>query len=121
MAKNLFTVLKYTDKIWAEIFHHKYPNWRTSTSYHYNSSSCLWNQSLRLQIFLATTLKLMCNPNLSDIWSDPWIHDIPLAKKPTFFNINESMENLSILDFTSNGNQNFPMIEDLMGPNVDLN
>lgn len=41
-------------------------------------------------------------------------------KKPTFFNMHESLDSLSLGDFTINGRLNFPEIESFLGSNVDL-
>lgn len=62
----------------------------------------------------------ICNPSLTNIWENPWILDIPLAKKPTFLNMQEPFESLLLGDLTTNGCWNFPAIEAFLGPNFDL-
>lgn len=41
----------------------------------------------------------VCNPCLTDFWLDPWFHDIPLAKTPTYFNMHDSLDSLSFGNF----------------------
>lgn len=87
----------------------------------YNSSSGLFKAISQSTVTMGFNFKInICNPNSTSLWNDPWIHDVPLAKKPTFFRMHESMESLEIRDSIINGHWNFPVIESLLDPNVDL-
>lgn len=44
----------------------------------------------------------ICNPNLINVWDDPWILDLPLSRKPTYFNMH-LIDNFSVNFLISDG------------------
>lgn len=121
LSKNLFTVLNNSDKLWVKIFNVKNPRWRFFAPFRHNSSLWLCKTITHTTEKLVFNFKLnICNPSLTSLWDDPWLHDILVAKKPTSFNMHDSLDSLTIEDFTGNGHWNFFHIEFFMGSNVNL-
>lgn len=100
----------------------KYPNWKFASHSYHNTSSWLCKTLSMTADFLCFNFKIIsCNPRLTDIQSDLWLHDVPLAKKLTFLNMDNSLDYLSLEDLISENSWNYQVIENFLGSNVDLN
>lgn len=95
-----FEVLNDDDKVWVDIFKIKYPNWSLYDNHQPNSSSSFLKALIQTTYFLGLNFKInLCNRTLTDLWKDPWLHEIPLAEKPTFFNMHSAVIDISLENF----------------------
>lgn len=77
---------------------------------------CLVNTAICIKHFC----RINCiNPiNTSFLW-DPWCFDIPIARKPTFINMSEDLDNTSILDFLHRHRWNIVKLQQFFGSILD--
>lgn len=88
MAKNVLNYLNYPNHIWVLIVHHMYGYlnfWKDDIPSNYSqffSGLCHIAIKIRNYFWIKTV-----NPYNTSFLLDPWYSDIPLAFKPTFFNM----------------------------------
>ncbi|KAH7655953.1 Reverse transcriptase zinc-binding domain-containing protein [Dioscorea alata] len=87
MAKNLFVVLNCDDKFWVDIFQTNYKDFSIWSSLNISKTSCLYTSLSNSIVDVRVNLVITCNPNLVNLWKDPWLYEIPIAFKPTYLNM----------------------------------
>lgn len=50
-----------------------------------------------------------------DVLKDTWLHGIHIAMKPTFLNMQRSIQNMTFEDIMIDGHLNFDCLENLLG------
>lgn len=118
-AKHVFSIANNSDKIWVSIFRQKYHNWNIWNNTSSAKTSDFFKAISKTATFLGPYFKLsVCNPNYTNVCNDPWILDIPLNRKPTFFSMDYNI-NLNIHSFISDSSFNLHTCSDFFGG--DLN
>lgn len=120
MAKNIFSILNSNNKIWVDVFKHKYLNWSPWNIVSTRHSSWFFKSISRIALSLKTNFKILfANPLELDMWRDICFLDLPIIYKPTFLNMSIDFENLSFSDFLINDKFNNDFICNNFGPNLD--
>lgn len=120
LAKQIFALIDHENKFWVHIFHKKYPNWSLWDRNCTSNASWFYNSICKVADILKPNLKIsVFNPNITNFFNDPWLLDLPLSHKPTYFNMN-MVDNCSFTQIISENSFDLNACTELFGNNLDF-
>ncbi|XP_039115766.1 uncharacterized protein LOC120251270 [Dioscorea cayenensis subsp. rotundata] len=120
-AKHVFKLLNNDSAIWVDIMRLKYGH----SNFWMNSAPARCSWFYRSLFNVANRIKPFCrigsvNPiNTSFAW-DPWCFDLPIARKPTFINMNVDLDNLSVSNFITGNGWDIAHLCSIFGSNFNM-
>ena len=122
MAKNVFTVLNNDNKLWVNIFNYKYRNWTLWGTNSQRNTSWFFKSFCNSASLLKNNIRLLnCNLDATNMWTDPWLMDIPIMHKPTYLNMSIPLENTTLHDIVDSNGPILDRIYHMFGHNLDWN
>lgn len=116
MAKNMFCILTKYNVWWASIMEHKYGDFDIWTgnilvrcSWFYRGM-CRNAKHIRPFLWLKTI-----NPSITSFLNDPWYFEIPIAFKPTYFNMEIDFDSIQISNLLVDTHWNIHRLQTIFG------
>lgn len=83
MAKNIFVVFNFDDKLWVHVMNLKYDNLNIWANL--DTKNATWFFKVMYETITEMRSNLWinyCNPSTTSFLNDPWCYDVPLVYKP---------------------------------------
>lgn len=116
MSKNVFAVFNFDTKLWVQIFILKYGPFKIWNPQKFSKSSWFYKSLCKVATDIRVDLWMdSCNIFYTDFWLDPWCYEMSLALKPSFLDMHEMADTMSIVDLTEDDHLNYNAMCDYFG------